>query len=373
MHTGHNRLTMAAKPTHPPVHATGVATSAAETDFRRLFESVPGLYLVLAPDLTIVAVSDAYLRATMTRREEIVGRGVFDVFPENPDDPAATGERNLRASFERVLRDGVTDVMATQKYDIRNPDVDAGGFQVRYWGPVNSPVFGGDGSVECIIHRVDDVTDLVRLQETGAQLEHDLELVREPARVAAAEYRRALLDYTQLVRHRLANPLTALTAGVMTLRDLDDSLDDETRQEILEAMIDTSHRLERAVLHPELDTGVEGGLQVVPDVSGELTGLIEVVAVKSEQHSREINERIVAQVEGFGARNVEVFCECWAPQCKGTMTMPLREYFAIHQDESRFVITSGHDLPSIEDVVDRRDDRWVVQKKPDALRAADEQ
>ena len=36
-------------------------------DFQLLFESAPGLYLVLAPDLTIVAVSDAYLRATMTR------------------------------------------------------------------------------------------------------------------------------------------------------------------------------------------------------------------------------------------------------------------------------------------------------------------
>ena len=64
-------------------------------DFRRLFESAPGLYLVLAPDLRIVAASDAYLRATMTHREDILGRGLFEVFPDNPDDPAATGVRNL--------------------------------------------------------------------------------------------------------------------------------------------------------------------------------------------------------------------------------------------------------------------------------------
>ena len=31
-------------------------------DFRSLFESAPELYLVLAPDFTIVAASDAYLR-----------------------------------------------------------------------------------------------------------------------------------------------------------------------------------------------------------------------------------------------------------------------------------------------------------------------
>ena len=44
------------------------STVAEPVDFRRLFESVPGLYLVLDPDLTIVAVSDAYLAATMTAR-----------------------------------------------------------------------------------------------------------------------------------------------------------------------------------------------------------------------------------------------------------------------------------------------------------------
>src|ERR1700722_13959850 len=42
---------------------------AARPDFRALFESAPALYLVLDPDLRIVAVSDAYCRATMTRRE----------------------------------------------------------------------------------------------------------------------------------------------------------------------------------------------------------------------------------------------------------------------------------------------------------------
>ena len=56
-------------------------------DFRALFESAPGLYLVLTPDLTIVAVSDAYLQATMAKRAEILGRRFFDVFPDNPDDP----------------------------------------------------------------------------------------------------------------------------------------------------------------------------------------------------------------------------------------------------------------------------------------------
>src|ERR1700722_10165611 len=105
------------------------ATSRPSPDFRLLFESVPGLYLVLEPDFTIVAVSDAYLRATMTQREKLIGLGIFEAFPDNPDDPAATGVSNLRASLERVIQSGIADVMAVQKYDIRRPESEGGGFE----------------------------------------------------------------------------------------------------------------------------------------------------------------------------------------------------------------------------------------------------
>lgn len=115
-------------------------------DFRLLFESVPGLYLALAPDLEIIAVSDAYLEATATRRESIVGRNLFDVFPDNPEDATATGTRNLRASLDRVRAHLRPDTMAVQKYDIEVTR--AGGppqFEERHWSPRNSPVLGPDG------------------------------------------------------------------------------------------------------------------------------------------------------------------------------------------------------------------------------------
>ena len=140
---------------------------APAPDFRTLFESAPGLYLVLTPDLTIVAASDAYLHATMTKRGEILGRKLFDVFPDNPDDPQATGVRNLAASLGRVLESRAPDVMAVQKYDIRRPESAGGGFEERHWSPVNSPVFAPDGGISYIIHRVEDVTEFVRLKQAG--------------------------------------------------------------------------------------------------------------------------------------------------------------------------------------------------------------
>jgi hypothetical protein len=58
-----------------------------------LFESAPGFYLVLDPGLRIVAASDAYLHATMTVREEILDRGIFEVFPDTPTTRPRPGPR----------------------------------------------------------------------------------------------------------------------------------------------------------------------------------------------------------------------------------------------------------------------------------------
>ncbi len=133
-----------------------------ETNFRLLFESAPGLYLVLLPDLTIHAVSDAYAEATMTKREDITGKHLFGVFPDNPNDGSADGVSNLRASLNYVLKNKAPHSMAVQKYDIRRPD---GSFEERYWSPHNKPVLNAKGAVIYIIHRVEDVTDFVRLQK----------------------------------------------------------------------------------------------------------------------------------------------------------------------------------------------------------------
>ena len=140
-------------------------------DFQAVFQYATGLYLVLETDFTIVAASDAYLTATMTKREEIVGHGLFDVFPDNPDDVNADGVRNLRASLERVISGRAPDRMPIQKYDIRRPSTEGGAFEVRYWSPLNSPVFDAAGRLTHLIHQVEDVTELVALREKGVEQE----------------------------------------------------------------------------------------------------------------------------------------------------------------------------------------------------------
>jgi len=161
--------------------------SPPEPDFRLLFQSLPGLYLVLDPSLVILGVSNAYLAASLTRREDILGRGIFEVFPDNPDDPAATGVANLRESLHRVLALKRPDAMAVQKYDIQRPASEGGGFEPRYWSPLNAPVLSPDGEVRFILHRVEDVTEFVRLKEAHRAQGHLADELRDRASQVEAE------------------------------------------------------------------------------------------------------------------------------------------------------------------------------------------
>ncbi|MFH8681824.1 PP2C family protein-serine/threonine phosphatase [Streptomyces lydicus] len=150
-------------------------------DYEAVFRVLPGGLLLLSPEFVIRDVNETLLHRAGRDRHQLIGRYLFDVFPENPADPDASGTRNLLASLERVVATGERDTMALQRYDIEAPGR-PGVFQERYWSPVNSPVLDADGRVRLIVHRVEDVTEIVR---AGARDHGDRE------RMAAELYVRA--------------------------------------------------------------------------------------------------------------------------------------------------------------------------------------
>lgn len=245
---------------------TPAKISLTTPDFRTLFESAPDSYYVLSPDFTILAASDAFLRASMTKREEIVGRGLFEVFPGNPDDPSNTGVSNLRDSLESVLKHGVPHTMVVQKYDIPRPDSVGGGFEERYWSPVSYPVFGVDGRVAYIIHRTEDVTEFVRLKQEGSEqqkLTQELQTRAEQmeaeiysralelqsanrqlraANEALAELDRAKTAFFSNVSHEFRTPLTLMLAPI------EDILDNSTLASCDREQLEIVHRNARRLL-----------------------------------------------------------------------------------------------------------------------------
>lgn len=281
-----------------------------EINYKKLFEALPSLYLILNPDFDIVAVSDAYLKATMTERDKILGRYLFDVFPDNPNDPNATGERNLTASLNRVLIHGKPDQMPEQQYDIRRPESEGGEFEVRYWAPINIPFFDDQHKVSLIIHSASDVTDLhnrtdereLAIQQLQKEKRKSDDLA-EKAMVA----NRAKSAFLATMSHEIRTPLN----GVIGMTDLllDMELSNEQRDYI--ETIRYSSDLLLNIINDILDfSKIESGNFELDPIDFDLRDLIEnildMIALRAHPKGLAIgafiHEQVPTWVTGDGLR-----------------------------------------------------------------------
>ncbi|MFC0686757.1 PAS domain-containing protein [Novosphingobium clariflavum] len=128
-------------------------------NFETLLSGSPNPYIVVDRDLTIAWMNDAYLRATMRERTDLVGRYLFDAFPS---EESSDSYKLLRSSLDRVLTTGNLDEIAHIRYDIARPD---GVMEPRYWSATHTPQLGSDGEVKFILQHTVDVTELHGLRK----------------------------------------------------------------------------------------------------------------------------------------------------------------------------------------------------------------
>ena len=122
--------------------------------------------MLLDRDLRYVATNTAYLRAVSVRREDVIGRMLFEVFPHNPDDPNNASVRLLRDSLERVLETRAPDVIALIPYRV---PYRRGGQLVteeRLWSATHTPILDEHGEVAFILQHTVDVTELQALKSS---------------------------------------------------------------------------------------------------------------------------------------------------------------------------------------------------------------
>jgi PAS domain-containing protein len=131
-----------------------------QIDYAAVYRDLPIPVVLFTTDFVIADMNLAYLQVAGRTREELLGRYVFDAFPDNPEDPGASGVRELTASLNKVLATGKPDAISLQKYDVERRD-SPGQFAQRYWCPVQAPVFGPDGKVVLLVQCVEEVTERV--------------------------------------------------------------------------------------------------------------------------------------------------------------------------------------------------------------------
>lgn len=138
------------------------SATGAEVLYTAFFEALTGNSLLLktdAPHFTILAATPAFLKQTNTLKEVLIGKGLFEAFPEQTAAPDHSGQRNISDSLQYVLQHKAVHHLPVQRYDLKNED---GSFTEKYWKACNTPVLTPEGEVSYIIHTAEDITSQVQ-------------------------------------------------------------------------------------------------------------------------------------------------------------------------------------------------------------------
>ncbi|GAA3809099.1 PP2C family protein-serine/threonine phosphatase [Streptomyces chiangmaiensis] len=161
-----------------------------EVDYTAVFRALPGAVALITPELVYADANAEFLRIRGLPREQVIGRFLPADRAEN--DPAVPLVLKVLASIRRVADTGERDTVALQRYDMEDPDQPEVRHE-RYLNLTNIPVFGHDGRLALLLHRVEDVTELIRAREVALTLQEAMLPAPRPVgrHPAAVRYRPA--------------------------------------------------------------------------------------------------------------------------------------------------------------------------------------
>ena len=147
-----------------------MAESSFPIDYQALFRTLPGSYLLLAPDGTVLDNSDEHVAVSLLPRAQSVGRNLFDAYPSAPE-----SQRDLAASHEQVRRTLRPDTMPLLRYDLERPAELGGGTEERYWQLTHYPMLDAHGALQYILQIPQDVTAQHRAALQAAEAQQALD------------------------------------------------------------------------------------------------------------------------------------------------------------------------------------------------------
>lgn len=89
---------------------------------------------------------------------------------------------------------------------------------------------------------------------------------------------------------------------------------------------------------------------------------------ENEALFREVNDRIerISAALQVTTERIAILCECGEQSCTERIELALPDYERVRVDSELFFVRPGHELPDVEDVVERHGEYDVVRKKPGA-------
>lgn len=128
--------------------------------FTAAFHCSPiGQYLLApTPALEILAVNDAFLASVARRRDEVLGKPLFEAFPSAPGESGDVGTGALARSIADAIATGEAQLMAAQHYPIEMERDGRRWFEDMYWSATNTPVYDEVGTLLCVSHTTIDIT-----------------------------------------------------------------------------------------------------------------------------------------------------------------------------------------------------------------------
>lgn len=136
-----------------------------EMNLKAIFATLPSNSMLVdvdPPKFTILLASDNYLKVSGKSRNDLIGKGVFEVFPANSSDKDDTGSVNIRASFEFVIKNKKPHSLDVQRYDVADEN---GIYKTRYWVVTNNPVLDDQGNIIHILHSPEEITAKILVKE----------------------------------------------------------------------------------------------------------------------------------------------------------------------------------------------------------------
>lgn len=141
----------------------GAISAMSETQYRQLFLALPSPHMILDASMRFLAANDAYLAMVQRRRDQLIGRHVFEAFPDSEE-----RVRAFREAFERTLAGEVT-VVERRPFFVQRSETGEGTVE-RWFTCHHVPLRDADGRPCGVVQHSEDVTGEVLAERLQAAL-----------------------------------------------------------------------------------------------------------------------------------------------------------------------------------------------------------